>query len=249
MRLFRLGRDLDLAKGRERWSLHAKRRWGLPGAECPQCFHGGSAFGHAYPSVDLSGLHQEREYRKARLAPWDEYVRLRDLVRPLLPAGVPLLPSLDMGPLVGAVRGRPPPVVLEPAWTLLVQPEAVERLLAAGLRGINPQHTALKVGRDVPPMFELELVAGGDYAPEIRPAPVGAPCPLCSTQPTTARPSPWWLDSASQPNADVFRFREVPAAIIATERFVEVVRSMGGDIRFKATELAPPAARETGASL
>ncbi|MCE9671558.1 double-CXXCG motif protein [Myxococcus stipitatus] len=247
MRLFELGRDLDTTKGRERWSLHAKRRWELPGAECPRCFHEVGIVGHDYPSVDLSELPQEHEYRKAREASWDEYVRLRDLVRPLVPAGALLLPGMGMGPLVGSVRGRPTPMVLEPWWQLLAQPESVERLLAAGLRGINPQPTALKVGRDVPPMLELELVAGGDYAPECRPTPVGEPCPLCGTQRTMTPPPHWWLDTTSLPDADVFRFREVPSVIVASERFVEVLRSMGGDIRFQATELAPPASREAGA--
>ncbi|MCE9670756.1 double-CXXCG motif protein [Myxococcus stipitatus] len=246
MRYFELGPTSETVAPKWRWSLAGKRPWRLPGTECPSCEAGGATIALNYPSVDLSELSEEREYRRPRFAPWDEYVRLRDRALPLMPQGAVVRPGTAMGPLAGRLRGLPPPVAMDAPWNLFAQPEGVERLLGAGLRGIKPVPTALKVGRDVPPSLELELQVGGDYAPECRPPLVGEPCPMCGTQRRGLAPYRWWLDPAALPETDVFRFRHNPACTIASERFVEVLRSMG-DTGIRATEIAPPAAREMGA--
>ncbi|MCP3097282.1 double-CXXCG motif protein [Myxococcus sp. K15C18031901] len=247
MRYYELGPTSDAGATKWRWGITGKRPWGLPGTECPRCEAGGATIALNYPSVDLSGLLEEREYRRARLAPWDEYVRLRDRVLSLMPPGAVVRPGTEMGALVGRVRGLPPPVAMDAPWNLYAQPEGVKRLLAAGLCGIKPVPTALKVGRDVPPLLELELGVGGDYAPECRPELVGEPCPVCGTQRRGLEPYRWWLDRDALPEADVFRFRHNPACTIASERFVEVLRNMG-DTGIQVTEIAPPAAREANAS-
>ncbi|MCE9667773.1 double-CXXCG motif protein [Myxococcus stipitatus] len=246
MRYYLLRLITDLAATTVRWSATGRRRWGLPGTECPECGGGGGGVGLDYPSADLSSLPEEREYRRARLAPWDEYVRLRDLCSPFLPPGAVVEPGMGMGPLVGRVRGRPPQVAMDGVWHLYAQPEGVERLVTAGLRGIKPEPTALNVSRDVPPLLELELLVAGDYALKYRPEPLGEPCPICGIQQTTEAPYLWELDEASLPEADVFRFFHHPGCIIASERFVEVLRGMG-DTGIRATEIVPPAAREAGA--
>ncbi|WP_426732857.1 SitI6 family double-CXXCG motif immunity protein [Myxococcus faecalis] len=227
MRYFSLAPIFDLGDTRWRWSLNAKRRWVLPGTECPHC-HAGPALGIDYPSVDLSGLPEERQYRKARFVPWSEYAPLQDRVLPLLPAGAVPRSGMGMGPLVGTARGRPPPVAMDMPWRLFAQPEGVERLLAAGLRGITPIPTAVTAARDVPPLLELELQSGGNFAPECGVAPPGAPCTVCGVQRLAEAPKVWWLDPVENSSSlDLFRFRWDPTVTVVSERFVEVLRSLG----------------------
>ncbi|WP_407667505.1 SitI6 family double-CXXCG motif immunity protein [Myxococcus dinghuensis] len=245
MRYYQLTPITDRTATTARWSITGKRRWGLPGTECPRCEAGGSTIGLIYPSVDLSPLPEEREYRKARVVSWDEYVRLRDAVLPLMPPGAVVKPGAAMGPLVGHVRGHPPLVAMD-LRHLYVQPEGAERLLAAGLRGIKPEPTSLKVGRHVAPILELEVLVGGDYAPECRPEKLGDPCPVCGTQRRGLTPYSWWLDSAGLPDTDLFRFRPRPGYIVASERFVDVLHSLG-DTGIQATTIAPPAPHNAGA--
>ncbi|MCP3101733.1 double-CXXCG motif protein [Myxococcus sp. K15C18031901] len=249
MRYYELDPIFDASATRWRWNLDAKRRWGLPGTECPRCHAAPLAIALNYPRVDLTGLPEEREYRKPRLSPWGEYVRLRDRVLPLLPPGAVVEPGIGMGPLVGRVRGRPSPIAMDVAWHFFAQPEGVERLLAAGLRGINPVPTATKSARDVPPLLELELQLGGDYLPECRPVPEGEPCPVCGFQPMSdSLVDAEWLDASAMPAADVFRFRWAPSMTVASERFVEVLRGMG-DTGIQVKELAVGRPAEAGATM
>ncbi|AKF86294.1 hypothetical protein MFUL124B02_24540 [Myxococcus fulvus 124B02] len=238
MRYYRLDPIDDAVAPQARWSLDAKRRWGLPGTECPRCHSSPLAIALNYPSVDLSKLPEEREYRKARVAPWDEYVQLRDRILPLLPPGAVVQPGIGMGPLAGRVRGRPSPVAMDSSWNLFAQPEGVERLLAAGLGGIKPVPTVIKAARDVPPLLEMELQVGGDYVPECRPAPAGEPCPVCGAQ--RRRRSvvgAEWLDATMMNGLDAFRFQWNPAMTVASERFVEVLHGMG-DTGIRVTEVS-----------
>ncbi|GEN12443.1 Myxococcus xanthus double-CXXCG motif paralogous family [Myxococcus fulvus] len=247
MRYYRLDPVDDAAATQWRWSLDTKRRWGLPGTECPRCHSSPLAIALNYPSVDLSRLPEEREYRKARVAPWDEYVQLRDRVLPLLPPGAMVQPGMGMGPLAGRVRGRPPPVAMDGAWNLFVQPEGVDRLLAAGLRGIKPLPTAIKTARDVPPLLEMELQVSGDDVPECRPTPVGEPCPGCGVQRSRrSTVGAEWLDASAMNGLDVFRFRRNPAMTVGSERFVEVLRGMG-DTGIRVTEVVVKQPSEAGA--
>ncbi|MCK8499410.1 SitI6 family double-CXXCG motif immunity protein [Myxococcus fulvus] len=248
MRYYRLDPIDDAAAAQGRWSLDAKRRWGLPGTECPRCHSSPLAIALNYPSVDLSKLPEEREYRKARVAPWDEYVQLRDRILPLLPPGAVVQPGIGMGPLAGRVRGRPSPVAMDSSWNLFAQPEGVERLLAAGLGGIKSVTTEIKAARDVPPLLEMELQVGGDYVPECRPAPAGEPCPVCGVQ-RRRRPAVGaeWLDSSAMHGLDVFRFTWNPAMTVASERFVAVLRDLG-DTGIRVTEVAVRWPAEAGSS-
>ncbi len=112
-------------------------------------------------------------------------------------------------------------------WRLFAQPEGVERLLAAGLRGITPIPTAVTAARDVPPLFEFELQSGGSFKPECGVAPPGAPCTVCGVQRLAEAPKAWWLDPVENSSSlDLFRFRWDPAMIVVSERFVEVLHAL-----------------------
>ncbi|WP_248545982.1 SitI6 family double-CXXCG motif immunity protein [Myxococcus fulvus] len=246
MRHYLLRSVHDRAATAVRWDISAKRRWGLPGTECPACEAGGGTLGLTYPSVDLAPLPEEREYRRARSVPWDEYVRLRDRILPLMPPLAVVEPGIDLGPLEGSVRGHPSLIAMDETRNLFVQPEGAERLLAAGLRGIKPEPTALKVQRGAPPLLELELVVSGGYSADCQPERVGAPCPVCGTQRWGLLPYYWGLDPESVPDADVFRFWHHPGRIIVSEHFAEVLHGMG-NTGLQVTELPVRRPSEAGA--
>jgi uncharacterized double-CXXCG motif protein len=86
-------------------NINAAHQWGLPGVHCPACGVTWSNGTDAYPSVDLSELPNRHEYEEPRPEPFDEFARLREQVRPLVPPGTPLGPGSDFGPLVGTASG------------------------------------------------------------------------------------------------------------------------------------------------
>src|SRR5687767_7952447 len=79
----------------------AGHRWGLPGVHCPVCGAIWSLGSDAYPSVDVSQLPEKEKYLARLEKDYVEFERLREQVRPLLPAGVPLWPGTEFGPLEG----------------------------------------------------------------------------------------------------------------------------------------------------
>ncbi|WP_224244128.1 SitI6 family double-CXXCG motif immunity protein [Hyalangium gracile] len=213
------------------------RTWFLPGVHCPLCGATGGTTANAYPSVDLSLLPaQEQGKYLARLEEdYAEFERLREQVRPLVPAGAHLWPGTGFGPMNGSAQGEFGPLVLVNPWELLMKPEPLQRLQAEGLRGLKGCRTALRFRKKNPPeLLELELLPGGDLHPDClseRPT----PCPKCERI-GLKRPEEPILDAATLPGElDVFRLAAFKTMLIGTERFVETVRRLGyeQDIAFR----------------
>ncbi|HZH75223.1 MAG TPA: double-CXXCG motif protein, partial [Archangium sp.] len=118
-------------------NLNASHKWGLSGAHCPECgaISAGSATG--YPSVDLSSLPEREKFVNARPTSYDEFVRLRELVRPLVPPGAQLKPGAKFGPLVGTVTGTFSPLYFYFIEMPVVHREALDKLQAEGVRGLR----------------------------------------------------------------------------------------------------------------
>jgi hypothetical protein len=77
----------------------------------------------------------------------------------------------------------------------------------------------------------------------------GEPCPVCGSQPKSDPVvDAEWLDATAMPAADVFRFWWSPATTLASERFVEVLRSMG-DTGIQVKEVTVGRPTEAGARL
>ena len=181
----------------------------------------------AYPGVDLSSLRERGEYEKPRPEPFDEFVRLRELVRPLVPPGGQLLPGAKFGPLVGTATGTFSPLFFYYVEMPLIHREVLERLQAEGVRGLRGFQTELRFRQKKhPELLELEILPHGRLHPECTPPDRRPACPKCGCDNFTFPDEPI-LDAASLPNhTDLFRLSDFETIFIATERFVEAVRRL-----------------------
>jgi uncharacterized double-CXXCG motif protein len=195
-----------------------------------------SSLGDCYPLVDLSHLPEQGKYSARLEKDYAEFERLREQVRPLVPAGVPLWPGTKFGPLVGPAQGEFGPLLLQNPWTLLMRREALEQVQTAGVRGLKGCRTQLRFRRKSPPeLLELELLPRGRLHSDCLPKDRPAPCPKCGRRGWRLPEHPM-LEAASLPeDLDLFRVGDFTTVLVGTERFVETVRHLGfeQDILFR----------------
>ncbi|WP_095960687.1 double-CXXCG motif protein [Corallococcus macrosporus] len=228
LRLFELSQD-STTWPRINGSFHAAHKWALPGlAGCPGCGVTWSSSGHQYPAVDLSMLPAQGEFLKARPEPFEEFVRLREMVRPLAPPGAPLPPGTSFGPLVGAASGRFAAFETQGSMLLVVRWDALEQLQAEGVRGLVGCKTELRFRqKDPPELLELQLEPGGRLHPDCYPPDQQPPCATCGRFGMTLPDDPI-LDAASLPtDRDLFRVGNFATVMVGTERFKEAVQRLG----------------------
>jgi uncharacterized double-CXXCG motif protein len=205
----------------------AVSRWCLPGAHCPKCNGTWASVGNAYPCVDLSGLLQRSEFEEARREPIEEFERLRELVRPLMPPGALVLPGTTLGPLVGTATGSFGAFFYDMPFRLLARREVLEKLQALGMQGLQGCRTQLRFRqRNAPELWELQLTSRGQLHPDCLPPDRAPPCKRCESDSYTL-PEQLILDAATMPrNLDLFRLRDVSGLVIASERFVEATHQL-----------------------
>ncbi|MFY0562960.1 double-CXXCG motif protein [Archangium lansingense] len=211
--------------------VEGSHKWGLPGIRnCTVCRATWGTDTRAYPSVDLSPVATLADFEEPRAEPIEEYERLCELARPFLPQGALLQPGAALGPLVGRAQGRFGPLVAPYSWTLLVQHEALQKLQAEGLRGLNGCRTQLRFRqRNSPELLELEILPMGRLHPDCLPPDRQPPCPRCGRRGLT-RPDDMLLDTSTIPShMDLFRLEDFSTVIVCTERFVDACRRLGLD--------------------
>ncbi|MFY0562962.1 double-CXXCG motif protein [Archangium lansingense] len=211
--------------------INGTHKWGLPGIlGCPGCkaSWGGGAI--SYPSVDLTPVISQADFEEPRAEPIEEYERLRELVRPLLPSGALVEPGTELGPLVGKAQGRFGPLVTLNPWVLLMQREPLEKLQADGLRGLKGCHTQLRFRqRNSPELLELEILPIGRLHPDCLPPDRKPPCSRCGRVGLTL-PHDRLLDAATVPShLDLFRLEDFCTVIVCTDRFVDACHRLGLD--------------------
>ncbi|MBZ4397923.1 double-CXXCG motif protein [Myxococcus sp. AS-1-15] len=211
--------------------VDAAHRWGLPGLlKCPTCEKSWAAAGHYYPGVDLAPLGElEREFRKARQEPFDEFARLRAMVLPLAPPGAVLPPGTTFGPLVGRCSGQLPDFT----WVvdeLLLHRRVLDGLQSGGVRGLEAFPTEFRSRQKAPPDFlEVQLAHRGQFHPDCIPDGVSPPCTTCGRF-ALKRPDEPILDASSLPSdLDLFRVGNFATMVICTERFLDALSRVGGD--------------------
>ncbi len=228
MRYFKIEEDRSACYTGDVDGIH---KWRLPGIlGCPACNATWSDNSRAYPSVDLTSIASLANFEEARPEPIEEYERLCELVRPLLPPGAVLQPGATFGPLVGKAQGRFGQFVTPVPWWPLVQHEALEKLQAEGLRGLKGCPTQLRFRqRASPVLLELELLPVGRAHPDCLPPNRQPPCPRCGRL-GLSLPKPLVLDSATLPNhLDLFRLVDFSTVIVCSERFVDACQRLGLD--------------------
>ncbi len=205
--------------------------WSLPGVhDCPVCRATWSAGAGAYPSVDLTPVATEADFEMARPESIEEYERLRDMVRPLMPTGAVLEPGTQFGPFMGSARGHFGPLVLALPWWLLAQREAMEKLQREGLEGLKGCPMQLRFRQRNPPeLLDLELRHAGRAHPDCLPPDRKPPCPRCGRL-GLSLPRDLLLDAATLPaHLDLFRLEDFSTVIVCTERFADTCQRLGLD--------------------
>ncbi len=213
-------------------NLNATHTWGLPGVDfiCPSCNTGGKMTAAQYPCMDLSSLPEEEQ--KKLSDPWpvprEEFARLRELVRPLAPPGAELESGAEFGPLTGTATGYFGQLFMQNPWSLYLRREALEKLQAAGIRGLHgcPLNVRFRQ-KNHPELLELQLERRGQFHPDCLPRELGPPCSTCGLGKRYSLPQPPILAAASLPeDLDVFRLADWSTLIVASERMVDAVRRL-----------------------
>ena len=230
--------EVDQKNDQYRIGIHMGHRWGLPGIQCPVCGSAWSTAGLAFPCVDLSGHPDAAKLATPRLEKdFDEFIRLRESVRPLVSAGMELIAGTDFGPAIGPAEGSHFGVLtMGFPWMMLARPEGVTAMQAEGVRGLIAGPTAFTWRRDPQHVLELQIEPHGHVHPDCLPPDLKR-CGKCGWS-SAPVPKPLVLDLASLPiDRDIFRLADFHTVIVVTERFVEACTRLGiEDLAF--TELA-----------
>lgn len=229
----------EVDANRYRIDIHDEHKWGLPGVHCPACGAIWSTVGPSWPCVDLSKLPEAKKLEEPYLEEnFDEFLRLREAVRPFVPPGVELKPGTKFGPAIGPASGRKiGALTMGFPWMMLGRPEGVAFLQEEGLRGVKAGPTEYRWKRHPQQVLEFQIEPHSRVHPDCLPPDPPPRCETCGRRPIS-RPRPLILDLASLPtDLDIFRLADFMTAIVVTERFVEAVQRLGcEDIKF--TELA-----------
>ncbi|MCP3136737.1 SitI6 family double-CXXCG motif immunity protein [Pyxidicoccus xibeiensis] len=212
--------------------------WCIPSVACALCGgHGG--LGEAYSTVDLSGFPERgllEEARSLEEISLETYQELCELLRPRVPAGAPLVPGTQLGPVTGKSSGRFGDFYFQAPWALWASRETLEKLQASGMRGLHGAPGDLRYrGKHPPELFDLEIQVRGSLHPSCYPSSWQAPCSRCGSHRNSYPAEAPVLDGTTLPeDGDLFRLREFETIIIANERFVDAVKRLQlGDILFR----------------
>lgn len=240
MRLFSVKPD-DVSWGKLfKYEINAAHKWGLPGVSCSVCESTWAMTGVDYPAIDLSSLPIINRYLDRKPVSVEELNALRLPVRPLLNSDAMTPPGTDFWPLVGKAWGKFGDFAWLNPWTMLMKRSTFETLDYNGVRlpklGLKPD---LKFRSNLYPDLvepQIELLADlltASFSPS-----ESTNCPACGRNPHKIER--FIVDGFSVPShVDLFRAREHPTNILATEHFVDVVQKFDmADIIFSEIDVA-----------
>ncbi|MFY0573590.1 double-CXXCG motif protein [Cystobacter fuscus] len=121
-------------------------------------------------------------------------------------------------------------LVAPDTWWLLVQHKALEELHSAGLRHLTGCRAILQTRqKDLPDLFELELLPRGKLHPDCLPAKRAPACPRCGRT-GLSLPDELLLDGGTLPqHLDLFRLEDFSSVMVCTERFFSLCQRLGLD--------------------
>jgi uncharacterized double-CXXCG motif protein len=202
------------------YRIDAKRRYGLPGLSCDACGQTWITTGLDYPAADLSALPNKDRFADRRPVGLREFRQLADQVQPLIPAGLPLAPASELGPLIGKARGPFAAISWLNRWTPVCTSQVADLLRAEGDLGSYVQ-ADIRISEPVS-LWERQIEARVHICGY---ASIGKRCDVCGL-PAERPPGPIAVDRRSIPESGmIFRVLEVPTRVVATERFVSLVES------------------------
>lgn len=221
-------------------NLRAMPPWGFPGVSpCDTCGAAGGWAGLQYPCIDLSGIPEREAFENpGRQVGFEEFSRLREMVRFLAPSWARLEPGADFGPPTGTGSGTFGDLFMQNPWSLYIRSEAVERLQGAGIHGLSgcPLNVRFR-GKNPPELLAMQLELHGRLHIDGAPPGERPICPACGLS-RNEPPQSLTLDVHSTPAyPDLFRVYDWPTLIVASERMVASVQNLSlRGIRF--SELA-----------
>ena len=226
MHLFHVQPDDANWGNHQDYEFDASHTWGLPGIRCSVCAMTWSTTGVAYPAVDLSILPSPDRYGRLEPVTVEEFQELRAPIIRLLGANLALPPGTDFGPLVGKAWGKFGDFAWVNPWTMLIRHESWSKLSSIGVR--LPEVVTPKLGlrSKLPPKlleFQVEPLASlsATSFSSLEPS----PCPVCGHDGRKAERI--IVRRTSIPSyVDLFRLRDFPTVILATEEFAEAVQNL-----------------------
>ncbi len=222
----------------QKGNIDGVSRWCIPSIECTVC-GGYGGLGESYPTVDLSDLPERalmEEPRSLQAVSLEEYRRLCALLRPRVPAGAPLEPGTQLGPVIGKASGHFGDFFFQAPWTLWASRDALEKLQAGGVRNLRGVQGTLRYrGKTPPDLVELELPVRGNLHPSCFPETWQAPCGRCGSNRNGYPAEAAVLNAVTLPeDVDLFRLHEFKTVILASERVVDAVKRLQqGAITFR----------------
>lgn len=196
----------------------------------------------AYPALDCSKLPNENEFKKCKKSKrvgLEEFLNLRNQIQCLLPPHYPVPPGTYLGPLVGTTYGQHGDFTWVPLSAVLIHPEALTKLIAAGVKMPPTVKSEIKA-RGKKPFEYLEIQIEERLQLSERCIKRKRPnCLACGSSGISAFIEPDLIVKSSIPeDVDIFRLSPRNHYIHVTERFFEAVRSLGlTNIRFEPFEV------------
>lgn len=221
MYLFRVFPPFDEWEPPYKYEIKGKRKWHLPGVDCPVCRESWGSVGLSYPAFDLSSLPNAKEYLKARCEPLEQWKRLQEALKPAVPEGTSLAPGASFGPLSGSATGRYGDFAWFGRWTLLLQKKTLDLLESAGIRSLLAAKTEMKfTAKNPPDLLELHIEPGAWLTPGAR---AKKACRGCGRR-NYSKPKTIVIDRATvPPDRALFRLHDLPTHIICTQEFRDAV--------------------------
>jgi len=231
MQLYDIGEDLDSWGKSHRYNLKAEHKWQLPMVYCSLCHQENGWPEFAYPSVDCSQLPNELAFKKrikAKTVDLLEMAVLQKQLEPLMPRGIIPRPFAQLGPLVGTASGLHGDFTWLTPWTPLIAPEAVHKLVRAGIVAPVTVKTEIKArGKATFQHLEIQAEPHGVLSERcfVRRRPN---CPACGSSGVSDMIPPNLVRKSSIPSdIDLFRMRDWSTTVLVTERFAIAARHLG----------------------
>jgi len=209
--------------------IQDEHKWGLPGIHCDACGATWSAVSLSWPCVDLSGHPDEATLATPHLEEdYNEFLRLRESLLPLVPPGTELKPGTNFGPATGPAEGTTFGVLtMGFPWMMLARPEGLAAMQAEGVRGLKAGLAEFQFKDGSQQVLELQIEPCGHVHADCLPSDRPAPCSACGRR-GLPLPEPLMLDLRSLPaDRDLFRLADFSQVIVATESFAEAIKRLG----------------------